>query len=72
MAAVALRTARRYRACVRMEYRDTLGDGPALKSLLVDLLSLRTVYLLRRATREDGHWDLLLLVMELRMRLVVS
>ena len=55
-----------------MEYRDTLGDGPALKSLLVDLLSLRTVYLLRRATREDGHWDLLLLVMELRMRLVVS
>ena len=55
-----------------MEHGDALRDGPTLKSLLVDLLRLRAVYLLRRAAREDGHWDLLLLFVELRMRLVVS
>ena len=30
-----------------MEYGDALGDSPALKSLLVDLLRLSAEYLLR-------------------------
>ena len=71
VAAIALWSTWGYRASVRMECRHTLGDSTALNCPLIDLM-LRTADLLRRATREDGHWDLLLLFVQLRMRLVVG